>query len=327
MYIYRYVGVYFHISHFTFHISQLNILQQKRMNIEKSFKAVAYGEVLWDVFSNEKKIGGAPLNVALRMKTLGCEAAMISCVGNDQDGKAIIDHVKSLGLETDAIIQSEEYPTGLVTVSLNESGAASYEINYPSAWDKIVLNDLAKKITANADVLIFGSLVCRDEVSRKSLEELLQTKVYKVFDVNLRKPHYTYEILEQLMQSADFIKFNDEELLEIAAALNSPFSTLEENIQFIGEKTNTQAMCVTRGGDGALLYWKNKLYENAGYPVKVVDTVGAGDSFLATLITSLLNGKEPQTAINLACAVGALVAASTGANPEIPQSKIEEIMQ
>ena len=296
------------------------------MNNGKNLKAVAYGEVLWDVFDNEKKIGGAPLNVALRMKTLGCDVAMISCVGKDTDGEAIINQVKSLGLETDAIMQSESFPTGLVNVTLNERGSATYEIAYPSAWDKIVLNDFARKIVADADVLIYGSLVCRDEVSRKSLEELLQTEVYKVFDVNLRKPHYSYEILEQLMHSANFIKFNDEELLEIAEAMHSPFSGLEENMHFMAEKTNVTAMCVTKGKHGALLMWEGKLYDNGGYPVEVADTVGAGDSFLAALTTSLLTGKEPQAAIDFACAVGALVAEAPGANPEISHAKIENLM-
>jgi fructokinase len=296
------------------------------MNNGKNLKAVAYGEVLWDVFDNEKKIGGAPLNVALRMKTLGCDVAMISCVGKDNDGEAIINQVKNLGLETDAIMQSESFPTGLVNVTLNERGSATYEIAYPSAWDKIVLNDFAKKTVAEADVLIYGSLVCRDEVSRKSLEELLQTKVYKVFDVNLRKPHYSHEILEQLMHSANFIKFNDEELLEIAEAMHSPFTGLEENMHFVAEKTNVTAMCVTKGKHGALLMWEGKLYDNSGYPVEVADTVGAGDSFLAALITSLLTGKEPQTAIDFACAVGALVAEAPGANPVISHSKIENLM-
>ena len=296
------------------------------MNNGKNLKAVAYGEVLWDVFDNEKKIGGAPLNVALRMKTLGCDVAMISCVGNDEDGKAIIDQVKSLGLETNAIMQTENFATGLVNVTLNERGSASYEINYPSAWDKIVLNDFAKKVAADADVLIYGSLVCRDEVSRKSLEELLQTPAYKVFDVNLRKPHYSYEILEQLMHSANFIKFNDEELLEISAAMQSPFTGLEDNMHFIAEKTKVTAMCVTKGKHGALLMWEGKIYENGGYPIEVADTVGAGDSFLAALITSLLTGKSPQTAIDFACAVGALVAGAPGANPEISYSKIENMI-
>ncbi|MBZ4033735.1 carbohydrate kinase [Flavobacterium sp. 17A] len=292
----------------------------------KSLKAAAYGEVLWDVFENEKKIGGAPLNVALRMKTLGCEVAMISCVGNDEDGKAIINQVKSLGLETDTIVVAEDFPTGLVNVTLNERGSASYEINYPSAWDKIVLNDSARKTVEEVDVLIYGSLVCRDVISRNALEELLKINVYKVFDVNLRKPHYSYEILNQLMQSANFIKFNDEELLEIASALNSPFDTLEENMYFILEKTKAEAMCVTKGKHGALLLWKGQIYENEGYPVKVADTVGAGDSFLAALITSLLNENEPQKAIDFACAVGALVAEAPGANPNISNSKIEDLM-
>lgn len=296
------------------------------MNNGKNLKAVAYGEVLWDVFANEKKIGGAPLNVALRMKTLGCEVAMISCVGNDEDGKAIIDQVKSLGLETAAIIKSEEFPTGLVNVTVNERGSASYEISYPSAWDKIVLNDFAKKTALDADVLIYGSLVCRDEVSRKSLEELLETKAYKVFDVNLRKPHYSYEMLEQLMHSSDFIKFNDEELLEITQEMKSPSVSLEDNMHFIAERTKVTAMCVTRGKHGALLMWNGQIFENGGYPVEVADTVGAGDSFLAALITSLLTGKEPQYAIDFACAIGALVAEAPGANPEISYSQIEKLM-
>jgi fructokinase len=296
------------------------------MNNGKKLNAVAYGEVLWDVFANEKKIGGAPLNVALRMKTLGCEVAMISCVGNDEDGEAIISQVKSLGLKTDAIIKSEDFPTGLVNVTLNERGSASYEISYPSAWDKIVLNDLARNSVNNADVLIYGSLVCRDQVSRQALEELLKLKIYKVFDVNLRKPHYSYEMLEQLMHSADFIKFNDEELLEITAAMESPFTTLEDNMNFIADRTKVKAICVTRGKHGALLMWEGQLYENEGYPVEVADTVGAGDSFLAALIASLLTGIAPQTAIDFACAVGALVAEAPGANPEISNSRIENLM-
>lgn len=296
------------------------------MNDEKKLKVVAFGEVLWDVFGNEKKIGGAPLNVALRLKTLDCDVAMISCVGSDKDGDLIMNQIKNLGLDTDAIIKSEEFPTGLVNVTLNERGSASYEIAYPSAWDKIVLTDLARNLVSQADVLIYGSLICRDPVSRQALNELLQMQLYKVFDVNLRKPHYTYDVLEELMYSANFIKFNDEELLEIAMAMNSPFKGLEENIHFIAEKTKTNAMCVTRGKHGALLLWEGELYENGGYPVEVSDTVGAGDSFLATLISSLLTDRLPQIAIDFSCAVGALVAAAPGANPAISFSAIEKLM-
>ena len=225
------------------------------------------------------------MNVALRMKSLGAEVTMISSVGNDQDGQEIINWVKNSGLDTDTIMQSEDFPTGLVKVTLDKQGSASYEIAYPSAWDKIVLDDKARNSVAAADVLIYGSLVGRDEISRNALVELLAMDVYKVFDVNLRKPHYSYDILEQFMKPADCIKFNDDEIIEIAAALQSPFKSLEENMQFIAEKTNAASICVTKGKDGALLLWKGKVYNNAGYPVEVADTVGAGDSFLASLIT------------------------------------------
>ncbi|MCI9844036.1 carbohydrate kinase family protein [Flavobacterium pectinovorum] len=293
---------------------------------DEKIKAVAFGEILWDVFENEKKIGGAPLNVALRMKSLGCEVSMISSVGNDENGDVILREVETLGIETNTILQLETYPTGLVNVTLDKNGSAAYEIQYPSAWDKIVLDDFAKTLVKDADVLIYGSLVCRDEVSRKSLELLLQNEVYKVFDVNLRKPHYSYEVLEKLMIPANFIKFNDEEIEEIAAVWKSPFTSLEENIQFIALRTNTSSICVTKGKDGALLLWEGKLYKNKGYAVRVADTVGAGDSFLASLITSLLAGKSPQMAIDFACAVGALVAASSGANPKISSVEIEKLI-
>ena len=289
--------------------------------------AVCYGEVLWDVFTNDKKIGGAPLNVALRMQALGCNAAIISCVGNDNDGKDIINYVSNQGLDTGAITINNDYPTGVVQVLLNERGSATYEIKYPSAWDKITLNDHARSLVANADVLIYGSLVCRDTVSKKSLEELLKSDIYKVFDVNLRKPNYTAAGLEDLMQASDFVKFNDEELLEIAVSLGSKHTLPEDNMVFIANIAKLKGVCVTKGKHGATLLWNGTMYRNDGYTITVADTVGAGDSFLAALITGLLTGADPQKTVDFACALGALVAAQSGANPEISAEQIKKIMQ
>jgi fructokinase len=296
------------------------------MDKPKNLKAVCYGEVLWDVFANEKKIGGAPLNVALRMRAMGCDAAMISCVGNDQDGNDIINHVEKQGLDTGGIIKTNDYPTGVVQVFINERGSASYEISYPSAWDKIVLNDHARNLVKEADVLIYGSLICRDVVSKNALEELMSYDVYKVFDVNLRKPFYSIAVLEDLMHAADFVKFNDEELLEIAAGMGSSHTLLEDNMEFMAKHVKIKAMCVTKGKHGATLMWNGELYHNNGYPIAVADTVGAGDSFLAALVTGLLSGDEPQRSIDTACAVGALVAGEPGANPYISKEQIDEIM-
>ena len=292
-----------------------------------STKIVCFGEVLFDVFPTHRKIGGAPLNVGLRMASLGIDTQIISRIGQDELGNELLDFVKENGVSTDAIQVDTTFATGEVLVQLDEKGSASYTINYPVAWDKIEATPEAQNVVANADALVFGSLVCRDNTSYQSLLTLLNSAKYKIFDVNLRAPFYTKELLLDLMNKADFIKFNDDELYEISAYLGSPFHSLEQNIQFIAEKTNTNHICVTKGSHGAVLLYDNQLFYNSGYKIKVADTVGAGDSFLAGLLTKLLTGVTPQNAINFACALGALVAQNEGANPKISPETISEFMQ
>ncbi|WES98162.1 carbohydrate kinase [Chryseobacterium arthrosphaerae] len=295
------------------------------MFLNKKINAVSFGEVLFDVFGEEKKIGGAPLNLALRTASFGFPVAMISAVGNDEDGKVICDYVRENQLDTSGIITTEDYDTGIVQVTLNERGSATYEIKFPSAWDFIEFNNDTLNIVKNADVFFYGSLVCRNDASRNTLFRLLDSNpgMFKVFDVNLRKPFYHIGLLEELMNIADFIKFNDEEILEIAAELGFKSDDLEENIRFISEKTNTKSICVTLGKHGSLLLWEDEIYRHGGYPVKVADTVGAGDSFLASLIAQLLSNRKPDKAMDFASAVGAIVASKAGANPIITSSDID----
>lgn len=289
-------------------------------------KAVCFGEILFDVFLEHKKIGGAPLNVASRLNSLGIDVAMISAIGNDNNGVKLNDYLNGVGVNTTAIQVKEKYPTGVVNVILNEKGNASYDINYPSAWDKIELLESSISIVAEADFFVYGSLSSRDLVSRNTLNELLKVAKYKIFDVNLRSPHYTKNTILELLHAADFIKFNDDELYEICQGLGSEIKSLEQNIKFIAEKTNTNTICVTLGAHGALLYYDKKFYSNSGFKVNVVDTVGSGDSFLASLIVKLLSGNDPQYAINFASAIGAIVAQSEGANPIIFQSEINDFL-
>jgi fructokinase len=290
-------------------------------------KIACFGEVLFDVFPTHRKIGGAPLNVGLRMASLGIDTQIISRIGQDEIGQELLDFVKKNSVSTDSIQIDNSFSTGEVLVKLDEKGSASYTINYPVAWDKIEATPEAQNAIANADALVFGSLVCRDNTSYQSLLSLLNSAKYKIFDVNLRAPFYTKELLTDLMNKADFIKFNDDELYEISEYLGSPFHSLEQNIQFIAEKTNTKHICVTKGSHGAVLLYNNQLFYNSGYKITVADTVGAGDSFLAGLLTKLLTGFTPQKAIDFACALGALVAQNEGANPKISAEAIAEFMQ
>ena len=289
-------------------------------------KIVCFGEVLWDVFPTDKKIGGAPLNVTLRLNYFGNEVYIISKVGKDQNGKEILNFVESNDASTDFIQIDEIHKTGTVMVSLDSKGSASYDIEYPRAWDKIQISDNLIKLVEECDALYYGSLVARDEVSKNTLFKLIEKAEYKICDLNLRPPHYTTEVLIKLMESADFLKLNDDELFEISKKLGSKYNSIEQNVKFISEETNTNSVCVTKGQHGALLLMEGKLFYNSGYQIKVLDTVGAGDSFFAALISKLLNGTHPQEAINYACAVGALVAQSEGANPKITSEDIDKFV-
>lgn len=290
-------------------------------------KIVCFGEVLFDVFPTHTKIGGAPLNVGLRLASLGIETQIISRIGQDAKGKELLDFIEANDVSTTYIQTDSHFSTGEVTVKLDEKGSASYTINYPVAWDKIEATPEAHDIVSFADAVVFGSLVCRDTASYQSLLSILNVAKYKIFDVNLRAPFYTKELLSDLMNKADFIKFNDDELYEISAYLGSPYHSLEQNMLFIAEKTNTQHICVTKGSHGAVLFYNDQLFYNSGYKITVADTVGAGDSFLAGLLSKLLAGIAPQEAINFACALGALVAQEEGANPKISKESIKAFMQ
>lgn len=291
-----------------------------------SKKVICFGEVLWDIFPDGEKIGGAPLNVALRLKSLGVTTTIVSKVGKDQLGDRLIDFVHEQGLGVEYIQQDQAFETGKVNVSLDHNGAASYEIAYPAAWDKITLLPSLEEEVSQADLFLFGSLVTRDTLSKESLLALLKKASFKVFDVNLRAPHYKQNRLEDLMQVADFIKFNDEELAEISQAMGCQEKSLKEQLKFISAKTNTSKICVTKGGDGALLLLNDQLYDQKGFPIKVVDTVGAGDSFLATLLEGLLTDKAPEIALENACAMGAMVASNAGANPKITPEELRHFI-
>lgn len=299
----------------------------KQINSSQKKKIVCYGEVLWDMLPTGKKLGGAPLNVALRAQSFGNTTDVISSVGDDTIGeeikKVMIDHSASL----DHMQTSSNHETSVVLVELDESGSASYEIKMPCAWDDINLLDRDIEAVKSSDAFIYGSLASRSETSCNTLLSLLENGTFNVFDVNLRAPHYTIDRLTKLMDSADFIKFNDDEIIEISAKLGYDSDDIEECIKFISKKSNTDQICVTLGSKGALLYQKGEFVFNGGYKITVADTVGAGDSFLASLIHKLLSGAAATEAIDFACAVGAIVASKSGANPVVTDQEIEDMLR
>ena len=280
-------------------------------------KVVCFGEVLFDCFPSEKKVGGAPLNVGLRLHHFGFDCQMISCIGQDEDGQVLRQFLSQEGLSADYIQINKDYHTGTVSVHLDKNGNASYEIVQPVAWDHISISAENSALVKAADLFVFGSLVARQNPSKQTLFALLESANFSVFDLNLRPPHYNWEILQKLILLSDFIKCNEEELNYLLEQFQIQEINLEQKLRALLNSIDGKGICITLGAEGALLLWKDKLYQQAAFPITVVDTVGAGDSFLATLLHGLLTHQDCNKCLLEACAMGALVASKNGANPKI----------
>lgn len=287
---------------------------------------ICFGEILWDLFPSGKMLGGAPFNVASSIKGLGGDVEFISRVGDDELGKDIRSEVLRQGVSTELLQSDPLHETGKVIVTLDDTGSAQYEIAEDAAWDFIEATARSIEKVQQAKAFVFGSLVARAS-SKASLQSLLKASTFSVFDLNLRPPFYDLNTLKVLMQASQMLKFNDDEIYEIATQMGSPFHSLDQHIAFISKETNTNIICVTKGSHGAVLLNNNSWYYNSGYKIKVVDTVGAGDSFLATLVLGLVKGEDIQTTLDLACGMGALVAGSKGANPLISKSDLETFVR
>jgi len=290
-------------------------------------EVICFGEILWDVFPEHSVIGGAPLNVALRLHSLGARSAIVSKVGADSLGQKVKEYLSEVGLQQDFIQEDTNLPTGTVSVTLDEHGGATYEIHKPVAWDGIETSEVILNAVKAAPIFLFGSLAARGGMNRDALRRMLAVANTKIFDVNLRPPHYHISMVYELMQQADFVKLNDDELEEVCETLGCQEEVMEKQLFWLQAITEAKTICVTRGDKGAIMLHNDLIYEHEGYPVEVCDTVGAGDSFLATLVYYLfLKNTTPDDALNAACGMGALVASKQGANCPITDKELWAFM-
>ena len=277
---------------------------------------ICFGEVLWDMLPAGKVAGGAPMNVAHHAKQLGAHSSMISSVGQDDLGEDLLKFLAEKKIGTQLLQRSDTLPTSVVKVHLDDKGSASYEIVEGVAWDDIQITEPMKAAVEQADVLVFGSLVTRGETSKACLEELLRRAKLRVFDVNLREPFFSSSSITRLLEQADVVKTNDDEL-ELLAAWFDQSPDMPSMTQYLLDRFDLQKVIVTRGSKGAACRDQAGWHEHPGYPVTVKDTVGSGDSFLAGFLTQMLFGKSTLDCLDFGCAVGALVATHSGGTPQI----------
>jgi fructokinase len=282
-------------------------------------QVLCFGEVLWDAFGYEKTAGGAPMNVASHLVQQGVIAQFASRVGNDRSGRELILALKDKNLYSESLIQvDDKLPTCEVTVQLDANKQATYVIPQPVSWDNIQDDSDLLEAATNADVIVFGSLASRGEVTRNTLRTLLEeSKALKIFDVNLRHPHFELATIELLAATAGVIKMNEEEATLLIGS--SSGQKLQQKIIEFQKTYHNNTIIITRGAEGAMVWHDEQFYENPGVKVEAVDTVGAGDSFLATFITGMLNGEPIPQVLQRACSISAYVTTQRGANPVYPE--------
>jgi fructokinase len=292
----------------------------------KNKNILCFGEMLWDRLPSGSKPGGAPMNVALHLKRFGLSPWFASRVGDDDAGRELIAFLKNNKLKTGLIQRGKTLPTGEVQVKLDSKGNATYRICEPVAWDNIAFNHKLAERAAEMTVFVFGSLAARNEITRNTLLQLLNTSAYRILDVNLRPPFHERETVELLLSKSDFAKMNHDELEIIAGWHKLTWQTEEEKAREITTHYGLSGVCITRGEKGAAILSGGEWIENNGFKVEVADTVGAGDAFLAALIYAFTEKKSPEEALSMACATGAFVASKEGATPEYSYDDIQNMI-
>lgn len=285
------------------------------MQIKKQPIVVGLGELLWDVFPDSKKAGGAPINFVYHATQLGAEGYAVSAVGNDDYGRDILKVLRSSGIN--GIIEQVNYPTGKVLVKL-QNGIPEYEIVENVAWDHLSCNPEAVKILQKADAVCFGTLALRNPDSRQHILQMLKCvpdTAIKLYDINLRQNYYSAELIETLLQYADVFKINIDEMAVIRPLL-SLSGTDDEVCQSLMCRYNLKYVIFTAGEKFSRVYSPTEVSYFETPIVDVADTVGAGDSFSAAFIYSLLTGKALRQAHKKAIEISAFVCTREGAWPK-----------
>jgi fructokinase len=265
--------------------------------------------------------GGAPVNVAIHLTYNGFSPAIISRVGKDELGNGLLAYVAQKGLSTQWIQTDETYPTGIVEANISNKTEVTYQIVQPVAWDYIAFDAAVAAMISRSDVFVYGCLSARNETTRNTLLQYVDAAPLKVFDVNFRPPHYTSDLIEQLLNTANIVKMNHHEMEEIMN-WHGPHTDEQKSMEFLKTHYNLEMIIVTRGEKGAAVSDTKGYVEHAGYQVKVEDTIGSGDAFLATFLSGYLRGKSTSQALEQACRVGAFVATRKGATPEYDPAAI-----
>lgn len=276
---------------------------------------ICIGEIVWDIFPDDKVLGGAPLNVAYHLSQLGLDINLLSRLGSDDLKDSTLLRIKEMGLPVQDLQQDDKLPTGRVIVSVDSANQPLFDIITPAAWDAI---DAQQCCASNKHFhLIFGTLAQRSPQSREAIRSLWKKADMKFYDVNLRPPFTPPTTVLESLAVADVVKLNDSELCQVCQWSGITDKSQRHMAEQLLKKWDLYALTVSLGENGALLVCQDGFFQHPGFPVKVIDTVGAGDAFFASLIDGIISKKPWPECLEKANRRGSFVAGSKGATPKM----------
>lgn len=290
----------------------------------KKMSIICIGEILWDSVPLGLFLGGAPFNVAYHLNKFGSDAKIVSCVGDDELGHEAIKRISANGMSTDLIQINEHQKTGFVSVNFGAQGIPVYNIQKPASWDFITSTEDLQQTLSNADVIVFGTLAQRMDTSRKTIESIKNLSALKVLDLNLRTPYDDKKIVFSSLKIADFLKVNTEELSKLKKWFDLP-SKDKFAVRKLLEMFQIDCMAITHGAEGAEFYSGSDYIKSEGQDIEVMDTIGAGDAFLAALLTGYLRERSMKESLLLANKLGAFVATRYGGTPQYTLQELSDI--
>jgi len=254
---------------------------------------VGLGEVQWDVLPDGRQLGGAPANVVYHAQALGAKGVIASSVGQDSAGRELLDAMSQAGLSIGVVHLDAARPTAEVRIELDSHGTPTYEVPELAAWDNLPFRTECVKLARKADAICFGTLASRNPDSRGCILQFLESVMpgcLRVLDVNLRQKVYSRTLIQDLLEHAEVLKLNEDELPVVSSLLNIGGST-KERMESLMDKFALGAVAVTRGARGSVLMTPDHLEVHHGVRAEAVEnTLGASDAFTATLVMGLLQG-------------------------------------
>ena len=286
---------------------------------------LSLGEVLWDLFPECERFGGAPANFACHAAVQGADVTVVSAVGDDQHGRDGIDILSAYGIDVSLMQVISETPTGTVGVAVDNDGKPSFVIHRGSAWDNITWNDAIASRMATVDAIYFGTLGQRDPVSRATIRRAVEVAalagIPRVLDINLRAPFFNAAMIRDSIRLASILKISDDELVEVCSACSiSETSQQDVMLQGLLEFGDLDMVILTCGKDGAVLVTPDDTVTQNGISTNVIDTVGAGDSFIAAFLIGELRGESGKQNLRRSCEIAAATCAHSGAVPKTKRS-------